>query len=243
MFNSTVILVAEADDQMRTFIAGQLAADGATPLIAEFPEQALARAATHRPRAVVLGDLGVAGATVEFVRAVRGSGGLRSEPSADLPIVALADTADELGVLRLFDAGADDVADREAGYAVLRARLRVLLGLAGSRTGTPTVRLGVLEVSVATRQVWLREEPVHLSAIEFELLSVLLAEPTRVFTRAELLREVWGFDSSARTRTLDSHASRLRRKLRVHSDQYLVSVWGVGYRLVDAVPGQLGQTA
>ena len=243
MFNSAVILVAEADEQLRTFFAGQLAADDATPLIAEFPEQALARAATHRPEAIVLGDLGPAGAAIEFVRAVRRSGGLPAEPSADLRVLALADTGDELGVLRLFDAGADDVADRTAGYAVLRARLRVLLGLAGSRTHTPTLRVGALEVSMATRQVWLHDEPVHLSAKEFELLSALLAEPTRVFTREELLRQVWGLHSGARTRTLDSHASRLRHKLRAQGDKFLVSVWGVGYRLADAAPGQMRPAA
>jgi DNA-binding response OmpR family regulator len=243
MFDSALILVAETDDRLRTFTATELAADEANVREAADPAQAIARAAVYRPEAMLLGDLGSPRSAVEVIRAVRGSGGLRNEPSADLPIIALADPADELAVLRLFEAGADDVTDRSAGYPVLRARMLVLLGRAGSRTCTPTIRVGALEVSMATRQVWLRGTLVGLSAKEFALLSALLSEPTRVFTRQELLRDIWGFHSDARTRTLDSHACRLRGKLRADGDRFLVSVWGIGYRLIDAIPGQLEQAA
>jgi DNA-binding response OmpR family regulator len=65
------------------------------------------------------------------------------------------------------------------------------------------------------------------------LLRTLAAEPTRVFTKEELLRDVWGFRSMGRTRTLDSHASRLRRKLDPRDGRYVINVWGVGYRLID----------
>ena len=73
-----------------------------------------------------------------------------------------------------------------------------------------------------------------LSAKEFELLAWLAAEPQRVFTKEELLRQVWGFRALGRTRTLESHASRLRRKICVNGDdRYVVNVWGVGYRLLE----------
>ena len=78
MFHADAILVADVDDQLRAFLAGQLAADDATPLVAEFPAQALARASTHRPDAIVLGDLGTPTAAEEFVGAVRASGSPRS---------------------------------------------------------------------------------------------------------------------------------------------------------------------
>ncbi|HWI06408.1 MAG TPA: winged helix-turn-helix domain-containing protein, partial [Solirubrobacteraceae bacterium] len=64
----------------------------------------------------------------------------------------------------------------------------------------------------------------------------LATEPTRVFTKDELLRAIWGFRSSGSTRTLDSHACRLRHKLGACGDRYVVNVWGVGYRLVDSPP-------
>src|SRR5579884_1760303 len=76
-------------------------------------------------------------------------------------------------------------------------------------------------------------EPLSLSKKEFALLRALASEPTRVFTREELLRGVWGYRALGTTRTLDSHASRLRKKLAVSGDRFIVSVWGVGYRLVD----------
>jgi DNA-binding response OmpR family regulator len=81
--------------------------------------------------------------------------------------------------------------------------------------------------------VWLNGESIHLSKKEFALLRALAEEPSRVFTREELLRGVWGYRSLGQTRTLDSHASRLRRKLSVGGNAFVVNVWGVGYRLVD----------
>jgi DNA-binding response OmpR family regulator len=75
---------------------------------------------------------------------------------------------------------------------------------------------------------------VDLSAKEYELLVALAADPTRVFTREELLRDVWGFHTPVRTRTLDSHAFRLRQKLAgAASVPLIVTVWGIGYRLCD----------
>jgi DNA-binding response OmpR family regulator len=81
--------------------------------------------------------------------------------------------------------------------------------------------------------VWLDDQPVHLSKKEFGLARMLASEPTRTFTRDELLREVWGFQSPGRTRTLDTHAHRLRSKLATGSIPFVVNVWGVGYRLCD----------
>jgi DNA-binding response OmpR family regulator len=81
--------------------------------------------------------------------------------------------------------------------------------------------------------VRLRGAPVSLSQKEFALLRKLAAEPTRVFTKEELLRDIWGFRHMGTTRTLDSHACRLRQKLAEYGDRYVVNVWGVGYRLLD----------
>ena len=85
----------------------------------------------------------------------------------------------------------------------------------------------------------LRGDRVVLSQKEFALLRALVAEPTRVYTKDELLRSIWGYRAAGSTRTLDSHACRLRQKLGVHGDRYVVNVWGVGYRLVDAPQLQL----
>ena len=74
--------------------------------------------------------------------------------------------------------------------------------------------------------------PVDLRRLEFELLVHLAGDPERVFSKQELLRAVWGYRSSGSTRTVDSHASRLRRKLRgATGGRWVINVWGVGYRL------------
>ena len=95
------------------------------------------------------------------------------------------------------------------------------------------LRVGALELDPVARQVWVHGQQVVLSKKEFALLRALATEPTRVFTREELLRGVWGFRSLGATRTLDSHACRLRKKLNARGDRFVINVWGVGYRLVD----------
>jgi DNA-binding response OmpR family regulator len=77
---------------------------------------------------------------------------------------------------------------------------------------------------------------VELSAVEYRLLCELAGEPTRVFTREELLRDVWGYRSPGRTRTLDSHACRLRAKLSCDTHRLVINVWGIGYCLYREVP-------
>jgi DNA-binding response OmpR family regulator len=94
---------------------------------------------------------------------------------------------------------------------------------------------GPLAVDRATRRVTVHGFPVALASKEYELLVKLATQPTRVFTKDELLRDVWGFRSIGRTRTLDSHASRLRRKLgQAGAEDCVLNVWGVGYRLLAA---------
>jgi DNA-binding response OmpR family regulator len=89
-------------------------------------------------------------------------------------------------------------------------------------------------VDPARRKVKVGEREVHLAKKEFTLLRVLVSEPTRVFSKDELLWEVWGTKApGGRTRTLDSHASRLRRKLDPEHQKYVVNCWGIGYRLIE----------
>jgi DNA-binding response OmpR family regulator len=93
--------------------------------------------------------------------------------------------------------------------------------------------VGPLAIELDTRDVTLHRRPITLRRMEFELLAQLAREPARVFAKHELLRAVWGYRSSGSTRTLDSHASRLRRKLDLDgSGNWVINVRGVGYRLI-----------
>ncbi|HSS32334.1 MAG TPA: winged helix-turn-helix domain-containing protein [Solirubrobacterales bacterium] len=94
-------------------------------------------------------------------------------------------------------------------------------------------RVGDLTIDPIRRQVTVGERRVLLAKKEFSLLRALAADPTRVFSKEELLLNVWGFRDPGRTRTLDSHASRLRRKLDPEHGRFVVNCWGIGYRLID----------
>jgi DNA-binding response OmpR family regulator len=101
---------------------------------------------------------------------------------------------------------------------------------------TEPIRLGKLMLDAAARRVLVGKAEVRLKAREFELLNTLASQPNRVFTKEELLRDVWGYRSLGRTRTLDSHASRLRVTLReAGADGFVVNCHGVGYKLWEAV--------
>jgi DNA-binding response OmpR family regulator len=129
--------------------------------------------------------------------------------------------------------GGFDAVGKPFSYPELRGRLAALLRRADRRPVTGCLRVGDLVVDPRSRQVTVRGVAADVSQKEFALLRVLAAEPTRVFTKEELLRSVWGYRSMGTTRTLDSHACRLRRKLGLGGDRFIVNVWGVGYRLID----------
>jgi DNA-binding response OmpR family regulator len=153
--------------------------------------------------------------------------------AANVPIIVLGRAdSDPVDRVRAFDVGCDDYIARPFHYEELLARIRAVL----RRVAPPAderVVVGDLLIDRAARRVTVGGVPVALAAKEYELLVKLAGEPSRVFTKEQLLREVWGFRSLGRTRTLDSHASRLRRKLAAAGADFVRNVWGVGYSLTD----------
>ena len=239
------IIVADRDAATRAFLADNLTADGYDVLVASCPGEVAARASRGRVALLVLGDFERLGASLSLLREIRSGDGTHGRLDSALPILVLTADAGELAILRYLDAGADDVLDKPFSYPVLRARITAVLRRAASgRVDRLVQRVGGLEFDRTGREVRLRGQRLELSAKEFGLLAVLVAEPMRVFTKEELLRDVWGFRSPGRTRTLDSHACRLRAKLGAAAgDRFIVNVWGVGYRLLDTVPAASGRAA
>jgi DNA-binding response OmpR family regulator len=128
--------------------------------------------------------------------------------------------------------GADDYVTKPFHYPELLARIGVLLKRVSRVANRDQLRVGDLVVNTLSKTVTLAGVTVPLSVKEFQLLATLAADPERVFSNRNLLETVWEFKSPGRTRTLDSHASRLRQKLGAVSDRaWIVNVWGHGYRV------------
>jgi DNA-binding response OmpR family regulator len=227
------ILVAEDDATTRTFLADQLSADGFELLVADTARDALRLLGSKFPDLALL-DVGLPDASgLEVVRRVRGADGTISRIDPDLPLLVLSGRSAEVDRVRAFEAGADDFVAKPFGYGELRGRIGALLRRSERRRRPARVRVGTLEIDAASRSVRLAGRPIALTQKEFALLRVLASEPTTVHTKESLLRTVWGYRSRGSTRTLDSHACRLRAKLGAGGDRFVLNVWGVGYRLVD----------
>jgi len=156
----------------------------------------------------------------------------------EAPVIVLGHVeADPIDRVRAFRRGCDDYLARPFHYDELVERIRAVLRRAQPQERQRLVA-GPVEIDLETRLVRVQGAPVALSQKEFALAVRLAGEPRRVFTKDELLREVWGYVGQSRTRTLDSHASRLRRKLRDAdpTTAYVENVWGVGYRLLGLHP-------
>ncbi len=230
---AATLLLIEDHRPTRAFLADNLCADGFEVLEAECLADARRFMKTSFPDLAIV-DLGLPdGDGLELLRHVREADRVAGSLDPDLPLLVLSGRSSDIDRLRGFDRGADDYVVKPFSYQELRARVRALLRRTRRRPGTGRLRVGALEVDPLARQVWLHGVPVALSKKEYALLRALATEPTRVFTREELLRGVWGFRSMGHTRTLDSHAFRLRKKLGAAGDAFIINVWGVGYRLVD----------
>ena len=222
---SSAVLVAEPESATREYLGRQLRDDGFDVLGAARRSEALDLVERAHPDLVLLAEL-------DLCLSLR-----RGEPGRNwdrnVPVILLAPSSDPVERVRALDRGADDVIGRPFAYEELLARIRALLRRSGANA--PEVLVAdSLTIDRRTRRVTVRDTIVALSAKEFDLLTRLAVEPSRVFTKEELLREVWGFRALGRTRTLESHASRLRRKLCLRDgDRFVVNVWGVGYRLLE----------
>src|SRR5919202_5407542 len=202
---NAAVLLAESEPATRDFLERHLADDGFDVVRAEAEREALELVERLKPSLVLT--------STEICRRLR-----EGEPGRswdrEVPVIVLGDSdADAVDRVRAFDRGCDDYVPRPFHYDELLARIRAVL----RRTSPPSrdrFEVGPIGVDLVTRRVTVGGRTVALPAKEYDLLAKLATEPERVFTKEQLLRDVWGYRSLGRTRTLVSHASRLRRRLR-----------------------------
>jgi DNA-binding response OmpR family regulator len=223
---SYTIVLAEEDDATRAFLQNNLSADGYRVRAAEDRAKAIALLSVERPQLILID---INGQTLELVDDVRSGQRLTVDP--DTPIIVLSHHPDDIHRIRVLDRGGDDIIAKPFSYPELRARVAAVLRCAECRRHRRELCFGPLTIDLAARQVRLGESPIELAAKEYELLVALTSDPHRVFTREELLRRVWGYRTPSRT--VDSHACRLRQRLSAHPQRLVINVWGVGYRFCD----------
>lgn len=154
--------------------------------------------------------------------------------TSSVPIILLTARSAEYDQLRGFDAGADDYVTKPFSLAVLMKRINVLLKRSTSgkiKTDRDIITLDGLVINNDAHQVTIDGTPIELTLKEYNILEKLISSRGRVYTREQLLDDIWGFDYVGDSRNVDSHVARLRGKLGSWGANHLKTIYGIGYKI------------
>ena len=238
MSDQVTVLVVDDEPHILSFLEENLQNDDFAVHTATSVAQARSKLHAFRPSIVLL-DVMLPDATgFDLCREIREQDALHSRIDPDTPVIMLTARGDEVDRVRGFQRGADDYVVKPFHYPELIARMSALLRRSRDVRERDVVQVAGISIDTSSREVTVHGNHVDLSAKEFMLLTALAREPRKVFRKQELLESVWGYRSVGATRTLDSHASRLRKKLKPFAQgrEYIANVWGVGYRLIAVEP-------
>ena len=221
-----IVVLIEDEPQMRRFLRAVLPSQGIELFEADTGERGLVEVGLRRPDVVLL-DLGLPDiGGVEVVRRLR--------EWSEVPVIILSARSDEADKVAALDAGADDYLTKPFGVGELLARLRVAMRRAArAEDGSHLFAAGPIKVDLNARRVEVSGEIVHLTPLEYRLLSMLVRHAGKVLTHRHLLKEIWGPSHVEDAHYLRIYMAQLRRKLEDDPAQprYLITEPGVGYRL------------
>jgi two-component system KDP operon response regulator KdpE len=225
---SPVIVVIEDDPAIRLFLRTGLSAHGFKVFEADRGKQGIIEAGVRKPDLIIL-DLGLPDMDgVDVIKTIR--------EWSTMPIIILSARSNEQNKIDALDAGADDYLTKPFGLGELLARIRVSMRHSVScpeQDQNGVFTSGALKVDLLKRQVFVGDREVHLTPIQYRLLSVLIKNAGKVLTHQCLLKEVWGPSYKENSHYLRIYMSQLRQKLETDpaQPQYLLTESGIGYRL------------
>ena len=222
------VLIVEDEADIRRFVRMALESEGHEAFEADCIKRGLIEAGTRRPELVVL-DLGLPdGDGVDFIRDLRAW--------STTPVIVLSARSGEADKIAALDAGADDYLVKPFGAGELMARVRAQLrrNLQSGAPGEPLIRFGDVCIDMTRRIVERSGQPVHLTPIEYRLLTYLATQPNRVVTHRQLLKIVWGPGHTEDTHYVRVHMANLRKKIEVDASmpKHVITEAGIGYRFV-----------
>ena len=221
------VLVCEDDDATRQLLADHLTADRYEVLTAATAAEALQLCETSTPDMLLLDLTLPDNSGLDLLRQIRE----QDSGPGSVGVIVVSGRGTERDRVRGLSEGADDYGVKPFSYGELIARINAVLRRR-KHNGANQLTVGELTINKDEQTVKVGTRAVHLTKKEFSLLFYLASEPTRVFSKEEILREVWGYRSIGHTRTLETLASQLGEKLNPDKKTYVVCCWCVGYRLV-----------
>lgn len=226
------ILVAEDDLKQAELIRRYLERDGHSTVVVHDGRAAIEEARRRAPDLLVLDVMMPKVDGLDVTRVLRAEG--------NIPIILLTARSTEDDLLLGLDLGADDYLTKPYNPRELVARVRTVLRRAGTADAAKVYQVGELVIDPIRHEVSLGGRLIEVTPAEFKILACLAASPGRAFTRQQLLEHAFGFEHYVFDRTIDVHVMNLRKKLETAPARptYLLTVYGVGYKLTDAVTGK-----
>ena len=219
------VLVVDDESTVREIVARYLERDGHDALEASDVDSARAALQQHSPHLVVLDIMLPGGSGLDLCREIR--------RESEVPVIMLTARAEETDRIVGLELGADDYVTKPFSPRELTARVRTVLRRTQTRpTRDARLVFAGLEIDLSSRETAVGDQPVPLTAKEFDLLAFLARHPRQVFSRQQLMDAVWGYEPAFETGTVTVHVRRLREKIEPDpaKPRWIETVWGVGYR-------------